>query len=119
FIRYLGRGKGVVRWLVSIGSISMSTCVVLTVLGPLYYDYLAHYVFVLDGKPLFTLTGRTLIWQELIQGAYMNFFGNGLSAFDLRGPQPFPNIIYSAHNELLNQIFAFGLFGGIFIISCY
>lgn len=96
----------------------------LTVVGLISFyvflaDYLSEYTAIGDGKLVYTLTGRTIIWDALFDGGYLNYIGHGISVYDLYGPQPFGNIIYSTHNELLNQIFSFGVFGGIFCLTYY
>lgn len=80
-------------------------------LAYLYWDYFYTYFNVGDGKLLYTLTGRTIIWQKLLEGEYISYFGHGGGVFDIFGPQPFENTIFSAHNGILNQFFSLGLFG--------
>lgn len=76
-----------------------------------YWDYFLRYFTIGDGKLLFTLTGRTVIWDKLFREGYLSYMGNGLGVFEELGPQPFEITIFSSHNDLINQAFSFGLFG--------
>ncbi|CAI1766683.1 Lipid A core - O-antigen ligase and related enzymes [Serratia fonticola] len=85
----------------------------------LYLPYLDEYSTLGDGKLVFTLTGRTLIWENIIFGGYLSFFGNGVNSFVYHGPQIAEITLHSAHNEFLNNSFNYGILGAFFYISFY
>lgn len=70
------------------------------------------YAQVGDGRALETLSGRTVLWP-LVREAIADrpVMGYGIHSFESAGPQPFSISIGSAHNELLNLAFNFGIIG--------
>lgn len=85
----------------------------------LYLEYLTGYTEKSDGKLLYTFTGRTLIWEATLSSENLSIIGNGINAFSSSGPQIAAIKLYSAHNEILNQYFNFGIIGVLFFLTFY
>jgi O-antigen ligase len=72
------------------------------------------------GTNLETLTGRTYIWTQALDMAMEKpWFGHGFDSFRWVFP-PFEDFQpWHAHNELIQQLFAYGLVGILIVIGVY
>ena len=77
-----------------------------------YFDTYAQ------GNNLETLTGRTYIWSQSLEiGMERPWFGHGFDSFRWIFP-PFGGFLpVHAHNEMIQQFFAYGI-AGIVVVSC-
>jgi hypothetical protein len=93
-----------------------STAVLLGFWG-LVETYLDVYT---EGSNLETLTGRTYIWTQSLDIAMDRpWFGHGFDSFRWVFP-PFENFQpWHAHNELIQQLFAYGLVGILVVVGAY
>ncbi|WP_433966291.1 O-antigen ligase family protein [Tunturiibacter gelidiferens] len=97
--------------------IGIAAAAVLVSLSGLLEAYFATYAAGTDPE---TLTGRTIIWAMSIEYAIKKpFFGNGFYSYRFVVP-PFGLFeAQQAHNELLQQFFAFGAVGALLTIALY
>jgi O-antigen ligase len=82
-----------------------------------YYD-----VYTTAGNQAETLTGRTAIWAYALSAAVAKpWFGNGFDALWKVMPPFGPDQFEARHaeNELLQQFFAYGVVGVVFLIGVY
>ncbi len=72
------------------------------------------------GSNLETLTGRTYIWTQALDiAAEKPWFGHGFDSFRWVFP-PFEDFQpWHAHNDLIQQLFAYGLVGILIVIGVY
>jgi O-antigen ligase len=72
------------------------------------------------GTNLETLTGRTYIWTQALDIALERpWFGHGFDSFRWVFP-PFEDFQpWHAHNELIQQLFAYGIVGTLIVIGVY
>jgi O-antigen ligase len=91
--------------------------IILASLWGILEAYLASYT---EGTGPETLTGRTLIWAVSLEYAVKNpILGNGFYSYRFVVP-PFGTFeAQQAHDELLQQFFAFGVIGAIFTVAIY
>ncbi len=83
-------------------------------------DYLDEYTSRGDGQLALTLTGRTLIWAETWEMILENpIAGYGIISFRDHGPQIADVRLVTAHNEILNVFFSFGIVGLILCLTMY
>ncbi len=94
----------------------MSSGIVLAFWG-LLETYLDTYT---QGSNLETLTGRTYIWSQSLEIAMEKpWFGHGFDSFRWVFP-PFEDFQpWHAHNDLIQQFFAFGFIGVLVVIAIY
>jgi exopolysaccharide production protein ExoQ len=73
-----------------------------------------------EGSNLETLTGRTYIWSRSLEIAMEKpWFGHGFDSFRWVFP-PFENFQpWHAHNEFVQQLFAYGVVGVLVVIGVY
>ncbi len=97
--------------------IAVAAGVILASLWGILEAYLSTYT---EGTGPETLTGRTLIWAVSFEYALEKpLFGNGFYAYRFVVP-PFGKFEgQEAHNELLQQFFAYGAVGVIITIALY
>jgi exopolysaccharide production protein ExoQ len=91
--------------------------IILASLWGILEAYLASYT---EGTGPETLTGRTLIWASSLEYAVKKpILGNGFYSYRFVVP-PFGTFeAQQAHDELLQQFFAFGVIGAIFTVAIY
>lgn len=97
--------------------IGVASAVVLASFWGLLEAYLDAYT---AGTNLETLTGRTYIWTQALDMAMEKpWFGYGFDSFRWVFP-PFEDFQpWHAHNELIQQLFAYGLVGILIVIGVY
>jgi exopolysaccharide production protein ExoQ len=80
----------------------------------------AYFDLYTEGSNLETLTGRTYIWTQSLDLAMDKpWFGHGFDSFRWVFP-PFENFQpWHAHNELIQQLFAYGLVGILIVVGVY
>jgi exopolysaccharide production protein ExoQ len=83
-------------------------------------QYLSEYISARGGERILTLTGRTLIWEE----TWLNIIkepiiGHGFFSFREYGPQIANVRLVTAHNEILNLWFNYGIIGVIIVATIY
>lgn len=95
---------------------AMSTLVIMSFWG-LVEAYLDLYT---DGTNLETITGRTYIWTQSLEIALEKpWIGHGFDSFRRIFP-PFNDFQpWQAHNELLQQFFAYGVIGILVVVGLY
>lgn len=73
-----------------------------------------------QGSRAETLTGRTIIWSEALDAAMEKpWLGHGFYSFRWVMP-PFGDFeAWHAHNELLQQFFAYGVVGALLVVTLY
>jgi len=73
-----------------------------------------------QGRNLETLTGRTYIWTQSLEIAMEKpWFGHGFDSFRWLFP-PFDNFQpWQAHNEVIQQFFAYGIVGVLVVGGAY
>lgn len=112
---YLVRGLKISRKArISIGLVSAA---VLASFWGLLEAYLDVYT---AGSNLETLTGRTYIWTQSLEIVMEKpWFGHGFDSFRWVFP-PFEDFQpWHAHNELIQQLFAYGLVGLVIVVGVY
>lgn len=97
--------------------IGLASSVVLACSWGLLETYLDLYA---EGSNLETLTGRTYIWTQSLDLAMEKpWLGHGFDSFRWVFP-PFENFQpWHAHNELIQQLFTYGLVGIILVTGIY
>jgi exopolysaccharide production protein ExoQ len=97
--------------------IGLASAAVLLCFWGLLEAYLDLYT---QGTNLETLTGRTYIWTQALDIAMDKpWFGHGFDSFRWVFP-PFEDFQpWHAHNELIQQLFAYGLVGILIVIGVY
>jgi exopolysaccharide production protein ExoQ len=97
--------------------IAVAAGVILASLWGILEAYLSTYT---EGTGPETLTGRTVIWAVSFEYALEKpLFGNGLYAYRFIVPSFGKFEGQEAHNELLQQFFAYGAVGVIFTVALY
>ena len=97
--------------------VGLASAAVLMCFWGLLEAYLDLYT---EGSNLETLTGRTYIWTQSLDIAMeKSWFGHGFDSFRWVFP-PFENFQpWHAHNELIQQLFAYGLVGILIVAGVY
>lgn len=97
--------------------IGIGSCAILVSFWGLLEAYLDAYS---QGNNVETLTGRTYIWSQALELSLEKpWFGHGFDSFRWVFP-PFANFLpHHAHNELLQQLFAYGLVGLAVVVGIY
>jgi exopolysaccharide production protein ExoQ len=91
--------------------------IILASLWGILEAYLANYT---EGTGPETLTGRTIIWAVSLEYAIKKpFLGNGFYAYRFAVPPIGTFEAQQAHDELLQQFFAFGIIGAILTVAIY
>jgi exopolysaccharide production protein ExoQ len=110
------------------GSISRKTKIMLVIAAALviaaFWDLLTAYYenYMNDGDAALTLTGRFAIWTFILERAFEQpWFGHGFHSvwkvIPPFGPDQFE--ARHAHNELLQQFYAYGVAGILMVIALY
>jgi exopolysaccharide production protein ExoQ len=97
--------------------IGLTASLILASLWGIVEAYLNTYTRGTDPE---TLTGRTLIWAASAEYAVKHpWLGNGFYSYRWVVPAFGPFEAWTAHNELLQQFFSFGVVGVIVVIALY
>ncbi len=90
------------------------------VFSVLLMDKIISYMYLYDGKLVYTVSGRSFIWEyTLIQILDNPFLGYGLMSFRDVGAPVFSFRTIQAHNELLQIWFSYGVVGLFLLFSIY
>lgn len=93
---------------------------IFVVFSVILMDKIISYIYLYDGKLVYTITGRSFIWEyALIQILENPFWGYGLLSFRYVGAQVFSFQTVQAHNELLQIWFSYGVIGLFLLFSIY
>lgn len=97
--------------------IGLASTLVLTCFWGLLEAYLDLYT---QGSNLETLTGRTYIWSQSLEIILEKpWFGHGFDSFRWIFP-PFGDFLpRHAHNEVIQQLFAYGIVGTLIVVGIY